>query len=87
MVQLKALGFRVLDIGGFDPHDETSGVSHFKRGTSAVPYRLRAEIDAHGSAMKRSVIRRAIAVGRTPIRIPLLMSGRGSPEPAGSGLG
>ncbi len=87
MLHLKALGFRVLDIGGFDPQDDASGVSHFKRGTNAVPYRLCSEIDAHSSAMKRGVIRRAIAVGRTPVKIPLLSSGRATSEGAGSGLG
>ena len=76
MLHLKALDFRTLDIGGFDPHDEASGVSHFKRGTNAVAYRYCTEIDAHSSVMKRSVIRRAIALGRTPIRIPLLAPGR-----------
>ena len=83
MLHLKALGFRVLDLGGFDPQDETSGVSRFKRGTNAVPYRLCSEIDAHSSMMKRSVIRRAIAVARTPIRIPLLPSGRAASDAVG----
>ena len=69
MMHLKELGYRVLDMGGFDPTDETSGVSHFKRGTNAAPYRLCSEIDAHSSSMKRNFIRGAISVSRSPLKL------------------
>jgi hypothetical protein len=71
MMHLKERGFEVLDMGGFDPQDEASGVSHFKRGTNAVPYRLCTEIDAHTSTLRRILIRRAIQLGRVPVKLPL----------------
>lgn len=76
MLQLKAEGYRVLDIGGFDPEDVNSGVSHFKSGTNAVPYHLCSEIDCHSSLLKKNVIRKAIKVGRIPIRLPILSAGK-----------
>jgi hypothetical protein len=46
MLHLRARGFRSFDLGGFAPENHASGVSRFKRGTSAVPYRFCSEIDA-----------------------------------------
>jgi hypothetical protein len=76
MLHLKAQGYRVLDMGGFDPSDERSGVSHFKRGTNAVPYGLCSEIDAHPSPIRRNMIRSALSVGRIPLKLPRLLPGR-----------
>lgn len=73
---LKANGFKTLDIGGFDADDRDSGVSQFKAGINPVPYRFHAELDAHPNPVTKRLIRRAIQIGRIPIRIPLLASGR-----------
>ncbi len=84
ILHLKREGFREFDVGGFDPQDTVSGISHFKGGISPVPYRYCGEIDAQANRWLRPVIRRAIGIGRIPLKLPVrfgpLGGGRSSPS-------
>ena len=71
ILQLKREGFREFDVGGFDPDDAASGISHFKGGINPVPYRYCDEIDAQSNRWLKPVIRRAIGLGRIPIKLPV----------------
>ena len=88
ILQLQREGFREFDVGGFDPEDTVSGISHFKGGINPVPYRYCGEIDAQANRWLRPVIRRAIGIGRIPLKLPgpfgpLGRSGRAGPtDPA-----
>jgi hypothetical protein len=64
VVELKAQGRLLFDLGGMDAGDKASGPSQFKRGLGGQPYRLAPELEAYNGSLIPRGIRRAIGAVR-----------------------
>ncbi len=66
IAELKALGYRWLDLGGMDPVLTPPGIYHFKAGLSGTPYRLPGEIEAHDGNPFNRLVRQRVERARQP---------------------